>query len=130
MYANTPSGLSVVRSIIRWKVCAALDSPNGVNKYSNKLNGVIIAVFGMSVAENRDLVITLHKMDFWKNVATMQAIGKVLNVWQRVLVRGCHQIEMAIIATRSRGSIFFGNHVQRRGPWWLTANYAGGFQWF
>jgi hypothetical protein len=45
----------------------------------------------------------------------MQAIGKVLHVWQRVLVRGCHQIEMAIIATRPPRSVFFGNHVQRRG---------------
>ncbi len=33
-----------------WKVCAALDSPNGVNKYSNKPNGVMIAVFEMSAA--------------------------------------------------------------------------------
>ncbi len=36
----------------------------------------------------------------------MQAIGKVLHVWQRVLVRVCHQIQTAIIATRSPGSIF------------------------
>ncbi len=50
MYANTPSRPSVVQSIILWKVCAALDNPNGVNKYSNKQNGVIIAIFGMSAA--------------------------------------------------------------------------------
>jgi hypothetical protein len=47
-YANTPSKPSVVQSIILWNVCAALDSPKWVNKYSNKPNGVIIAVFGMS----------------------------------------------------------------------------------
>jgi hypothetical protein len=47
-YANTPSRPSVVRSIILWKVWAALDSPKGVNKYSNKPNSVMIAVFGMS----------------------------------------------------------------------------------
>jgi hypothetical protein len=47
MYANTPSRPSVVQSIILRKVCEALDSPKGVNKYSNKLNGVMIAVFGM-----------------------------------------------------------------------------------
>jgi hypothetical protein len=38
-----------VRSIMCWKVCAVLDNPNGVNKYPNKPNGVIIIVFGMSV---------------------------------------------------------------------------------
>jgi hypothetical protein len=38
----------VVRSIILWNVCAVLDSPKGVSKYSNKPNGVIITVFGMS----------------------------------------------------------------------------------
>jgi hypothetical protein len=48
MYANTPSRPSVVPSIILWKVCAALDSPTGVNKYLNGPNGVMIAVFGMS----------------------------------------------------------------------------------
>ncbi len=48
IYANTPSKPSVVWSIILWNVCAALDSPKGVSKYSNKPNGVIITVFGMS----------------------------------------------------------------------------------
>ncbi len=48
MYANTPSKPSVVRSIILWKVCAALESPNGVNKYSKRPKGVMIAIFGMS----------------------------------------------------------------------------------
>ncbi len=43
---------------------------------------------------NRDLVITLDKIDFLKNIATMQAIRKVLHVWQRLLVWGCHQVEM------------------------------------
>jgi hypothetical protein len=66
---------------------------------------------------DRDLVITLDKIDFLKNIATMQAVGKILHVWQRVLVRGCHQIETAIIATRPPRSVFFGNHVQRGGPW-------------
>jgi hypothetical protein len=32
------------------KVCAALDNPNCKNKYSNKPNGMIISVFGMSAA--------------------------------------------------------------------------------
>ncbi len=50
MYANTPSRLSVVWSIIRWKVCAAIDSPNGMNKCSNMPSGMIIAIFGMSAA--------------------------------------------------------------------------------
>ncbi len=50
MYANTPSRPSVVRSITLWKVCAALDSPNGMNKYSNRPNGLIIVVFWMSAA--------------------------------------------------------------------------------
>jgi hypothetical protein len=40
---------SLVQSIILWKVCVALDSPKGVNKYSNKPNGIMIAVFGMSL---------------------------------------------------------------------------------
>ncbi len=38
----------------------------------------------------------------------MQAVGKVLHVWQRILVRGCHQIETAVIATRPPRSVFFG----------------------
>ncbi len=50
MYANTLSRPSTVQFIMHGKVCAALDIPNGVNKYLNKPNGVIIAVFGMSVA--------------------------------------------------------------------------------
>jgi hypothetical protein len=45
---NTHSTLPVVQSIILWKVCASLDSPKSVKKYSNKPNGVMIAVFGMS----------------------------------------------------------------------------------
>ncbi len=61
-------------------------------------------------------MITLDKIDLRKNVATMQTIRKVLHVWQEVLARGCHQ-ETAIITTMSPGSIFFGHHVQRRGPW-------------
>jgi hypothetical protein len=48
MYVNTPSKPSVVLSIILWKVCEVLDSLKGVNKYSNKPSGVMIAVFGMS----------------------------------------------------------------------------------
>ncbi len=48
MYANTPSRPSVVRSIILWKVCAALESPKGVKRQSNKPNGVMIAAFEMS----------------------------------------------------------------------------------
>ncbi len=80
---------------------------------------------------NRDLVITLDKINFWKTIATMQAIGKVLHVWQRVLLRGCHQTETMIIATRLPGSIFFGHHVQGRGPWcfWM-ANNTGRFKIF
>jgi hypothetical protein len=54
IYANTPSRPSVVQSIIFFNVCAALDSPKGVNKYSNRPNGVIIAVFGR-VAELKNL---------------------------------------------------------------------------
>ncbi len=42
--------------------------------------------------------------------------NKVLHVWQRVLVWGCHHIETAIIATRLSGSIFFGHKVLRRSP--------------
>jgi hypothetical protein len=38
----------------------------------------------------------------------MQAFRKVLHVWQRILVQGCHQIEMAIIATRPPQSVFLG----------------------
>jgi hypothetical protein len=53
----------VVLSIILWKVCAALDSPKGVNKYSNKLNGIIIAVWDV-LGHHRDLVTTLDKIDF------------------------------------------------------------------
>ncbi len=80
---------------------------------------------------NRNLVVTLDKIDFRKNVATMQTVWKALNVWQRVLVRGCHQTETMIITTRSPGSIFFGHHVQRKGPWWFWAgNNASGFQMF
>ncbi len=47
----------------------------------------------------------------------MQVVGKVLHVWQRMLVRGCHQIETAVVATRPPRSVFFGNLVQRGGPW-------------
>jgi hypothetical protein len=64
---------------------------------------------------NRDfLVITLDKIDFCKNVATMQAIGKVLHVWQRVPVRGCHQIETAIIAKVIRIHLFWAPCARER----------------
>ncbi len=48
-----------------------------------------------------------------------------------LLVRGCDQIEMAIISTRLPGFIFFGHHVQMRGPrWFWIVNTAGRFQTF
>ncbi len=73
---------------------------------------------------NGYLVVTLDKIDFQNNVAIMQTVLKVLHVWQGVHVRGCDQIEMAIITTRSPGSLFFS-------PWWFwTANNAGSFQTF
>jgi hypothetical protein len=52
MYANTPSRPSVVQSITLLNVYVALESPKGVNKYSNKPNGVIIAVFVESYLVN------------------------------------------------------------------------------
>ncbi len=58
---------------------------------------------------NRDLVITLEKVNFFLNDATMRAIGKVLHA--SLMVKGSQQIEMAINPTRSPGSIFFANHV-------------------
>ncbi len=54
MYANTPSRPSVVRSIILWKVCAALDSPKGVKQ----------AKWHDDCSRNGDLVITLDKINF------------------------------------------------------------------
>ncbi len=53
MYANTHSRPSVVQFIILWKVCGVLDSPKGVKRYSNKPNGIMIAVFGMSLVAIR-----------------------------------------------------------------------------
>ena len=37
-----------MRSIIRWKVLAALRTPNGITNHSNKPNGVMTAVLQMS----------------------------------------------------------------------------------
>jgi hypothetical protein len=34
----------------RWKDCAAFVKPNGMNKYSNKPKGVMMAVFSTSPA--------------------------------------------------------------------------------
>jgi hypothetical protein len=48
MYGKAPSRPAHVRSIILWKVWAAFDQPNGMNKYSNKPNGVMMAVLGIS----------------------------------------------------------------------------------
>ncbi len=84
--------------------------------------------FWDGLGHNRDLVITLDKIEFWKNGATMQAVGNVLHVWQRILVRGCHQIETAVIPTRPPQSVFFGNDGQRWGPWWFwRTNNASSF---
>jgi hypothetical protein len=61
----------------------------------------------------------------------MQSIGNVLYVWQQLFVRGCDQVQTAVIATRLPQSIIFWHHVQRRGPWWFwITNNASGFQPF
>jgi hypothetical protein len=45
-------------------------------------------------------VVPFDKVDFGKNFATIQAVGKVLHVWEGVLVRGSNQVKTAVIATR------------------------------
>ncbi len=87
MYANTPSRLSVVQSIIRWKVWAALDSQNGMNKYSNKPNSMIIAIFlggclqvqqelGDNPWQGRFLKKRCNHASRWKGLACLARIGK------------------------------------------------------
>ncbi len=80
---------------------------------------------------NWDLVIPLDKIDFGKNIATIQEVWKVLHVWQGVLVWGGNQVKTAVITTRLPWSIFLGYHVKRRSQWrFRTANNASRFQPF
>ena len=50
MYTKVASRPWQTVSISRWNACAAFFSPNGIRRNSNRPNGVITAVFGMSSA--------------------------------------------------------------------------------
>ncbi len=78
-----------------------------------------------------DLVVTLDKVNFENMVQPCSPWETSCMFGSGYLSGGCDQVQTTIIATRPLWSIFFGHHVQRRGPWrfWMTNN-ASGFQRF
>lgn len=98
-------------SMKSWKVWAAFLRPNDMRRYSDKPNGVIIAVLEM--LSGRDLMITMYQVDLWKNIGTFLQ-------WR------CYGlVETAVITTRSLAPRRIRGHMKRRCPWAMwTAPYA------
>jgi len=72
-----------------------------MKRYSNNPNGVMMAVLGMSAAEDG---------------APVQAIGEVLHVRQGVPVWRCDGVEPSVVAAGSPGAVLLGHHVEGGRP--------------
>ncbi len=128
MYRNSPSRPAQVQSIILWKVWALFDRPKGVNKFSNKPKGVMMAVFGIILSGNWNLVKPLDQNQFCKKLCNHPSRLKGITCFGGVLLRGSRQVKTAVIAIRPPWSVLFGYHVQRGSPWQIgTTDDACGF---
>ncbi len=73
-----------------------------------------------------NLVVTFNRIDLWKNCSIMPSVWKVLHVWQRILVRGCNQVEMAVIRKAAMIYLFWRPFAKRKPMMILNARQC---QW-
>ena len=66
---------------------------------------------GNVIVVDRDLVISSDKVDFGKDGVASKVRGKVLNMRQRIAVRGGGVVETSVVSTRAPLTIWLHDHV-------------------
>ena len=72
--------------------------------------------FGNIGGGDRNLVITLHQVQFGENCGAMETGGQVVEVGERIAVGDGLEVKAAVVAARPPGAIGLGHKMERRSP--------------
>ena len=65
---------------------------------------------------DRNLVVTLHQVQFGENCGAMETGGQVVEVGERIAVGDGLEVKAAVVAARPPGAIGLGHKMERRSP--------------
>ena len=72
--------------------------------------------FGNIGGGDRNLVITLHQVQFGENRGAMETGGEVMEIGKRIAVRNGLKVKAAVVAARPPGAVRLGYEMERRSP--------------
>ncbi len=100
-------------SMCHWKDDPAFLRPKGILLYSNRLKGVVMAVFCMSSGLTGIWWYTLPQVNLGEDCATSHLGGEFQHVGQRIDIRLCHQVGLVEISAGTPAAICLLHHVNR-----------------